>query len=457
MKTQDVEVAIVGAGIAGIATAYYLCLESPACRPLIIDPRAPMSLTSAQSGENYRNWWPQRTMTDFTDRSIDLMEQIARDSGNRLHMTRRGYALATRAVDIDNLIAELHTGYGTDTSDHIRVHTNGSSSSYRPALSADWESAPDGVDVIQNQDLIRQAFPSFDSEIRNVLHIRRAGDISGQQMGQYMLEHVKARGGRRLTGSVTAVGSRPGGFTLEVTSDGDVGQIQAEKLVNAAGPFAKDIAAMLDVSLPVETLLQQKIAFEDHKGAISRQMPFAIDLDARTLDWTAEERELLADDEELAWLVEAIPGGIHCRPDGGDHGTWIKLGWAFNRTPSEAAWEPELNPQFPEIVLRGAAGLNASLKVYYGALPRNSTHYGGYYAMTRENWPLVGPMGPEGAYVVGALSGYGTMSACAAGELCAAWVLGKPLPRYADDLSPARYGNAALMAELEAAASNGVL
>ena len=457
MKTQEVEVAIVGAGIAGIATAYYLCLESPACRPLIIDPRAPMSLTSAQSGENYRNWWPQRTMTNFTDRSIDLMEQIARDSGNRLHMTRRGYALATRAREIDNLIAELHAGYGAEAADRIRVHNNGGPASYQTAHSADWESAPDGVDVIQDQGLIRQAFPSFDSEIRNVLHIRRAGDISGQQMGQYMLEHIKERGGRREVARVTTIEARPDGFALDVTGDGGTGRIRAEKLVNAAGPFAKDVAAMLDVSLPIETLLQQKVAFEDHKGAISRQMPFAIDLDARSLDWTAEERELLADDEALAWLVEAIPGGIHCRPDGGDHGTWIKLGWAFNRTPGDAAWEPELNPQFPEIVLRGAAGLNASLKAYYDALPRNPTHYGGYYAMTRENWPLVGPMGVEGAYIVGALSGFGTMSACAAGELCAAWVLGKALPHYAEDLSPARYGNVGLMAELEAAASNGVL
>ena len=457
MKSQDVEVAIVGAGIAGIATAYYLCLESPACRPLIIDPRAPMSLTSAQSGENYRNWWPHPTMTDFTDRSIDLMEQIAHDSANRLHMTRRGYALATRARDIDDLIAELHTGYGTDAADRIRVHNNGGSASYQEALSADWEGAPDGVDVIQDPGLIRQAFPSFDAEVKNVLHIRRAGDISGQQMGQFMLERIKEHGGRRVTGSVTAIESRPGGFTLEVTGDDGVGQIRAEKLINAAGPFARDVAAMLGISLPIETLLQQKIAFDDHKGAISRQMPFAIDLDARTLDWTAEERELLADDDALAWLVEAIPGGIHCRPDGGDRGTWIKLGWAFNRTPGEAAWEPDLNPQFPEIVLRGAAGLNASLKAYYGALPRNSTHYGGYYAMTRENWPLIGPMGAEGAYIVGAFSGYGTMAACAGGELCAAWVLGKALPHYAEDLSPARYGNAGLMAELESAASNGVL
>lgn len=50
-----------------------------------------MALTSAQSGENYRNWWPHPTMVAFTNRSIDLMEEIAKDSGNNIiNMNRRG-------------------------------------------------------------------------------------------------------------------------------------------------------------------------------------------------------------------------------------------------------------------------------------------------------------------------------------------------------------------------------
>lgn len=457
MLSEDVEIAVIGAGIAGIAAAYYLCQENPAPSLAIIDPRLPMSLTSAQSGENYRNWWPHPTMTAFTDRSIDLMEQIARDSGNILHMTRRGYALATRSLDIDERIAQLYAGYGTDASDLIRIHNGTSPRTYQAALSADWESAPGGVDVIQNRDLIREAFPSFDADVANILHIRRAGDISGQQMGQFMLERIRERGGKRLVAHVAALQAKPGGFLLETNGDDGIGQVRAGKVVNAAGPFAKEVAAMLGIELPLEHLLQQKIAFEDHAGAISRQMPFAIDLDERKLDWTPEERDLLAGDDDLRWLVEAIAGGIHCRPDGGDRGRWIKLGWAFNRAISEPRSDPVLNPQFPEIVLRGATALNASLKTYYGKLPRSFSHYGGYYTMTPENWPLIGPMGVEGAYILGALSGFGTMAACAAGELCAAWVLGRPLPGYAQDLSPARYANPELMSELETAASRGVL
>ena len=152
-----------------------------------------------------------------------------------------------------------------------------------------------------------------------------------------------------------------------------------------------------------------------------------------------------------------MPGAVHCRPDGGDDGSWVKLGWAYNKMPSQATLEPCLDDNFPEIVLRGAARLNPSLKKYFGRFPRNWSHYGGYYTMTHENWPLIGPMGVDGAFVIGAMSGFGTMAACASGELCADWVLEGNLPAYANQLSLQRYTNANLMAALNAQQDRGVL
>ena len=44
---------------------------------------------------------------------------------------------------------------------------------------------------------------------------------------------------------------------------------------------------------------------------------------------------------------------------------------------------------------------------------------------------------------MGALSGYGVMAACAAGELLAAHIVGEPLPSYAPAFSLARYDDPA--------------
>jgi glycine/D-amino acid oxidase-like deaminating enzyme len=415
-----------------------------------------MSLTSAASGENYRNWWPHPVMTAFTDYSIDLMEAVASESHNRLHMTRRGYALATRQADPELLLRQLHEGYGPQGAAKIRVHKAGSASTYTPAESADWRTAPGGVDVIQDRRLIERCFPGFDREVATVLHIRRAGDISGQQLGSFMLECIRERGGRLIQGRVVGI-ERSAAFDLAVEGAEGPSSVRADVVVDAAGPYVAEVAALLGETLPVTNVFQQKIAFEDVQGVIDRRMPFAIDLDGQAIDWTDEERALLADDPATRWLTEPMPGAIHCRPDGGEGGKWIKLGWAYNKQPSQPTADPATDANFPEIVLRGASRLNPGLRAYYGRLPSRLSHYGGYYTMTRENWPLIGPMATKGAFVAGALSGYGTMGASATGALIAAWVSGEKLPDFARPLSLARYDDKALMQALIAATNTGVL
>ena len=67
---------------------------------------------------------------------------------------------------------------------------------------------------------------------------------------------------------------------------------------------------------------------------------------------------------------------------------------------------------------------------------------GGYYCKTPENRPLIGPLPVEGAFVLGALSGMGLMSAHGTAELLALHVTGKPLPDYARWFLPSRYDDA---------------
>lgn len=450
------DVAIIGCGSIGLATAYYLALNHGATRIALIDCGQPMAFTSAQSGENYRNWWPHPAMVAMTNRSIDLLEDIARHTNNQINMTRRGYALATRERRIDSLVEQLHTGLGDEANRLIRYHDDEAGAHYQPPHDAHWQAATDGVDILTNPSLIRTAFPTYASDIKTVIHIRRGGDISGQQLGTIMLDHLKAAGAQRVTGTVTHIIKQADSFVVDLQGGQGPAQIKAGRIVNAAGPFAGKIAAMLDVSLPVFSTFQQKIAFEDRSGAIDRTMPFSIDLDPQQIDWEPDERALLLEDPHYRWLAETMPGAIHCRPDGGDQGSWIKLGWAYNQTPAEADWQLPLDENFPDIVLRGAARLNPALKHYYGQLPRQHHHYGGWYTLTDENWPLVGPMGVPGAFMNCAMSGFGTMSACAMGELCAAWVAEATLPAYSHEFSLQRYNDESLMHTLRAS-NKGIL
>ena len=466
-RVIDVEIAIVGAGIAGIATAYYLCKKYQCKSVLLIDLRDPMSYTSAQSGDNFRNWWPSTVMTEFSNDSISLMRQIARETSNVLQMKQRGYALATRRTDIAELVSSLRSSY-SESDDLVRIHQSQSADAahsstanyFENAADDNWQSPIDGVDVLANKALIKRAFPGFSEQIENVLHIRQAGDFSSQQMGQYMLQQIKSQGGSRLRGQVMNI-TKGAKYQLEVNREGQTFNIAADKVVNAAGPYIAEIAEMLEVQLPVENSFQQKLAFEDHLAAVPRTQPFSIDIDQTTLDWNEQERTALADDPQLAWLAKPITGGIHCRPEG--KGKWIKLGWAYNRNSSipnnqrQLTEDARFDRNFPEVVMRGAARLNPNLAPYIDALPPQRAHYGGYYTLTKENWPLIGPLDGQGAFLVGALSGFGSMSACAAGSLCADWLCDGPKPAYAHALSMARYQDPILSKQLAQSSDTGIL
>jgi glycine/D-amino acid oxidase-like deaminating enzyme len=412
----------------------------------LIDSLTPMSFTSAQSGENYRNWWPQPLMTEFMDHSINLLHSIADDPASGIALNRRGYALATRQDSIDDVTRSLYTGYGTAATS-IRDHTR--YADYARSL-AEFEG---GVDIVSGKKVLQQAFPAFSKEVRHVIHIRRAGDLDSYQLSQHMLRRFRASGGRLAQGEVVGIERKR--FYHVALQDGS--RVSAERLVVAAGPFVNRILGFLGERIPVINALQQKFAFEDVLRAIPAEQPFSVDLDEVTLDWSDDERALLYEDERYRIYTGTLPGKVHRRTDSARGRRSLRLGWAWRNAPVEPQWSPPLDDVFPEVVLRAAARLNPGLRSYIDNMPAASHHYGGYYTMTEENLPLIGPMRAPGLYVVGALSGFGTMAACAAGESCAKWITDLALPSYAHALSPDRYKDPRLMQELMQPGDRGVL
>ena len=445
VSNDTADVVICGAGIVGIAIAYALGKKSDLRDVILVDERSPLTLTSDKSTEAYRNWWPgpDGSMIAFMNRNIDLLEQHADSTGNRIRLNRRGYVYTTTSSEkAEQFVETAHLASRQGAGPVREYHCAQDAEKYRPSNSSGYADQPDGADIILHGESIRRYFPWLSNDIVGVLHARRCGWFSGQQLGMHLLDEARASGTRFVNARVTDVvttGKRVSGVRL-VDADGTSRTISTSRFVNAAGPFAREVAALVGVDLPLYSELHLKLSFEDHLGIVDRNTGLVILDDPQKIDWTDEERSYLATDSSTEWMTELMPPGVHLRPDGGIGSRSVLMLWDYHSTHRhETAHFPlPEDPHYPELVIRGMTRLAPGLRHYVDRLPRCQVD-GGYYTKTEENRPLIGPLGVDGAYVCAGFSGFGLMAAPAAGELIAAYMTNSSLPDYAEAFTLDRY------------------
>ncbi|MEO8469489.1 MAG: FAD-binding oxidoreductase [Chloroflexota bacterium] len=372
--SSRVDAVIVGAGIAGIATAWQLAERLGTTNAILVDPRPPLSLTSNRPEANYRSWWPQRPMVELAERSITLMRGLLSD-GAFFAMNDRGYLYVTldeaTADDLPNVRARYAAaGQGSDAADLLDAAAT------------------------------RARYRYLTSSVQGAVHARHAGSLDTVALGMAMLERAQARGVRVVRGEIIAIERRGGAVTgvgaRFQTADGEQ-QVETSRVINAAGPFAADVAALAHVVLPLETVLRQKVLLRDTRGVVPRDAPFTIGVDA----------------------TGGLPSGVHVKPDDSVVPDGIKLGWARDQEPSLPIAEPACPPEFArEVLIRAGTLIPGLLDYLEGDLPV-AAHDGGFYARTPDGLPLIGATSIEGFVVIAGLAGFGAMMACAAGEFAA--------------------------------------
>lgn len=460
MTDTTAEIVICGAGIAGVSAAYHLSARFGVRDILLVDKGAPLSLTSDKSTECYRNWWPGPgpAMVQFMNRSIDLLEEVADATGNLIHLNRRGYLYSTadtaRTEDFRRT-AEEAAALGAGP---LRLHSGAAGElPYQPAPAEGFHDQPTGADLITDPRLIREQFPFLSPETVAVVQPRRAGWFSAQQLGSHLLAEARLNGVNLVRSRVSAVhleGDRVEGVELEGPEGSQT--ISTRRFVVAGGPHLADVGRMIGVELPVYNEYHAKIAISDRLGIVPRGAPLLIWSDEQKLPWTAEERRMLAEAQDTHWLLDTFPQGVHARPEGSGGSPILLILWTYHTEPVDPVFPPPVDPDYPEIAIRGLATMIPGLRQYFGRLPKPIVD-GGYYTKTRENRPLIGRLPVRGAYVIGALSGYGLMASMAAGDLLARYMVGDELPDYASAFSLERYDDPAYRELLEHWGTTGQL
>ena len=163
------------------------------------------------------------------------------------------------------------------------------------------------------------------------------------------------------------------------------GQIDAEYVVNAAGPWAATVGAMVDLSLSVSPRLR-KLVVVDPETPVSETVPFTIDTDANV--HFRPERD-----------GKAVVGGHFAESDPerdpDRYSDRVSLDWSA--TATEAA---------------------AKCAGYFGPDTEIRRAWAGLYAVTPDHHPIIEESVPGFVNAVG-FSGHGFMQAPATGQLVA--------------------------------------
>jgi glycine/D-amino acid oxidase-like deaminating enzyme len=379
------EIVIAGAGMAGIAAAHQLASRHGVGRVVLVDPREPLSLTSSKGTEAYRNYWPgpDDTMVRFMNRSIDLLDELDRESGHAFELNRRGYVFLTADP------AEA---------DRLRGHAGPSAA------------------FVDDPRTIHRRYPFVTDRTLAMLHVHRAGFMNASKLGRYLLQRACASGVELIRDEVGGIVTTNERVAAVQLASGE--RIDTRTFVLAAGPLLPEWTDRLGLDVAIVNELHGKITFEDHEGIVPRDVPLMIWND--TVDLGARG---------------TFPPAVHFRPRGERSILGI---WTYDARVELPTFPPTFADDYSDVVIQGLAVMIPGLARYVDQ--RSSALVdGGYYCKAPDNRPLIGPGAVDGVFVLGALSGFGIMASQAAGELLAAHVLGRPQPGYAAAFHPSRF------------------
>ena len=256
MQRQKYDAVVVGAGIAGIAAAYALS-KAGAGRIALVENGPPLGLTSDKSTECYRNFWPgpDDAMLRLVSDSIERLFEHADRSRDQFLLRQRGYVFATARGDEVDALAEQAAQLEAFGGGRLRHHDGtGNGTAYAPSPTGGFDRSLDGADLITDRALIRDAFPYLSQDTIGVLHVRRCGALSAQQLGMYLLEEALAAGTELVVAECTGIETSGGRLaSVNCRRDREELTLDASALVLSPGPHLKALAALFPYFMPKQS------------------------------------------------------------------------------------------------------------------------------------------------------------------------------------------------------------
>ncbi len=363
--TETADVVIIGSGIVGSSVAYHLTQQG-CTNVLVIEREAHQGKGSTgKSMGGVRAQFSTDVNIEMSRYSIDFFSQFDEVVGHPADYRAHGYlfcATSERHLEYlkKNRARQLALGVS-----NVELVSREDIAEFVPQLRVD--------------DIIGGTFCQTDGFV----------DPHSVMMG-FML-NARERGARLwLDTAVTGIEVGP---AQKVTSGRRVSGVNTSRgfvatrvIVNAAGPWAAQVAKMAQTELPVEPLRRQLVPTEPFAG-LPQRFPMVIDMST----------------------------GFHFRREG----KGILLAW--NDPDETPGFKTEFDPTFVEKILTRAADRVPGL-IEAEVNPRRA--WAGLYEMTPDHHAIIGAAPDvEGLYFVNGFSGHGVMHSPASGRICADLIL----------------------------------
>jgi heterotetrameric sarcosine oxidase beta subunit len=362
------DVVIVGGGIMGLGLAYNLAKRG--VKDVVLLERG--YLTGGASGRNgggVRAQWTTPTMIRLAKRSLEIGDRFAAEMGINTWFRRGGYLFLAPTPELVARIeknAELHNHHGIPT----RI------------LSP--EGAREVVPELDPRRFLAAAWNPDDAVVFPWPYVWGYASRA-EALGAKVLTFTRVTGfessGTRLTAVVT-----------------DQGRIAAHTVVNAAGAWSRDVAALAGVKLPNEP--------ERHEILVTEPLK----------PWLRPLVSVLGSGLYFSQSLRGeIVGGMGDpdEPSGIDTRSTLRFLARFSRAITEAI------------------PMTAGLKVM--------RQWAGCYDVTPDNNPILGSAGFDNFLQVNGFVGHGFMMAPAVTELMAGWMAGDPADEIFERFTLARF------------------
>lgn len=365
MKSPSV--AVIGAGVAGLSTA--LGAAELGCAVTVIERDRLASGSSSRSAGIFNISATEPVQVEVRVRTRELLEKFERESSLRL--ARIGYARLAR------------------TETHLKM--------FEEVIALQRELGVEPAEIV-DPDSLRELVPHLRTDdLVAAIYNHRDGCMDGPQLCSVLAERAEAAGAEVIQGTPVCGHEKANGRHRLLT---DAGPVEADFVVNAAGPWAMAVGELLGHPLPLVNQVNEVIRV-GLPPAIGYTVPMV--------------QEYIPGEEQAGYFRQDGPGAMIA----GMH-TYAALEESRSADPEtyqeSVAWSTQ------EAVIRHVGN---RLQVEGLAFEPG---WAGLYPVSADGEYVVGPYEADPTVIAcGGFSGQGLTAAVSVGPLAAEWIVhGEP-------------------------------